>query len=52
MQNLQNLLGIDFDGHGGLGCAINNGGNLAPDANAARRVLVELALAGAGVTTS
>ena len=46
VQNLGDDPGVDRYRDRILSGAINNGGNLAGDANAARRILVELALAG------
>src|ERR1700733_11566702 len=48
VQDLLDLLGIDFNGDGRFGGSVNNGGNLAPDAYAASCVFVELALTGRG----
>ena len=52
MQNAGNLLGIEFDRNRGFLGAIDDGRNLAGDAYAAGRILVELALAGLAATTS
>jgi hypothetical protein len=47
-ENPGNLLGVHFDGHGLVSGTIKHGGNLACDTDAARGVLVELALTGIG----
>ena len=44
VQDAQNLLGVDFDGDRLVARAINDGGNLAGDANLACGILVELAI--------
>jgi hypothetical protein len=56
VQDAQNLLGVHFDGDRLKTRAVDHGGNLAGDANAAGGILVELAIAGTwrglAITTS